>query len=102
MKQHYVRGKEDVRWVCSYKIKNGADSCSSHGIRESDLKKVVASLINESSCNIDEVIKEYLNILRNVINNKPDTGIEKEKLQNQIDAIKKKKEKITAHPPSKI
>lgn len=94
MKQHYVRGKEDVRWVCSYKIKNGADSCSSHGIRESDLKKVVASLINESSCNIDEVIKEYLNILRKVINNKPDTGIEKERLQNQIDAIKKKKEKI--------
>ena len=94
MKQHYVRGKEDVRWVCSYKIKNGADSCSSHGIRESDLKKVVASLINESSCNIDEVIKEYLNILRKVINNKPDTGIGKERLQNQIDAIKKKKEKI--------
>lgn len=94
MKQHYVRGKEDVRWVCSYKIKNGADSCGSHGIRESDLKKVVASLINESSCNIDEVIKEYLNILRKVINNKPDTGIEKERLQNQIDAIKKKKEKI--------
>jgi DNA invertase Pin-like site-specific DNA recombinase len=94
MKQHYVRGKEDVRWVCSYKIKNGADSCSSHGIRESDLKKVVASLINESSCNIDEVIKEYLNILKKVINNKPDTGIEKERLQNQIDAIKKKKEKI--------
>lgn len=94
MKQHYVRGKEDVRWVCSYKIKNGADSCSSHGIRESDLKKVVASLINESSCNIDEVIKEYLNIIRKVINNKPDTGIEKERLQNQIDAIKKKKEKI--------
>lgn len=94
MKQHYVRGKEDVRWVCSYKIKNGADSCSSHGIRESDLKKVVASLINESSCNIDEVIKEYLNILRKVINNKPDTGVEKERLQNQIDAIKKKKEKI--------
>lgn len=94
MKQHYVRGKEDVRWVCSYKIKNGADSCSSHGIRESDLKKVIASLINESSCNIDEVIKEYLNILRKVINNKPDTGVEKERLQNQIDAIKKKKEKI--------
>lgn len=94
MKQHYVRGKEDVRWVCSYKIKNGADSCSSHGIRESDLKKVVASLINESSCNIDEFIKEYLSILRKVINNKPDTGIEKERLQNQIDAIKKKKEKI--------
>lgn len=94
MKQHYVRGKEDVRWVCSYKIKNGAGSCSSHGIRESDLKKVVASLINESSCNIDKVIKEYLNILKKVINNKPDMGAEKERLQNQIDTIKKKKEKI--------
>lgn len=94
MKQHYVRGKEDVRWVCSYKIKNGADSCTSHGIRESDLKKVVASLINESSCNIDKVIKEYLNILKKVINNKPDMGAEKERLQNQIDTIKKKKEKI--------
>lgn len=94
MKQHYVRGKEDVRWVCSYKIKNGADSCTSHGIRESDLKKVVASLINESSCNIDETVKEYLNILKKVINNKPDASVEKERLQNQIDTVKKKKEKI--------
>lgn len=94
MKQHYVRGKEDVRWVCSYKIKNGADSCDSHGIRESDLKKVIASLINESSCNIDEVIKEYLNILKKVINNKPDTGTEKKRLKGQINSIKKKKEKI--------
>lgn len=94
MKQHYVRGKEDVRWVCSYKIKNGADSCTSHGIRESDLKKVVASLINDSSCNIDETVKEYLNILKKVINNKPDASVEKERLQNQIDTVKKKKEKI--------
>lgn len=60
MKQHYIRGKEDVRWVCSYKIKNGAASCDSFGLAESELKEIIAELINKSSENIDSIWRNIL------------------------------------------
>ena len=94
LKQHYVRGKEDVSWVCSYKIKNGASSCDSFGIKESELKVMISDLINESSYNIDEIVKKYLELLRKVTDNKPDSKTEIERLQKQIESVNKKKEKI--------
>ncbi len=94
LKQHYVRGKEDVSWVCSYKIKNGASSCDSFGIKESELKVMISDLINESSYNIDEIVKKYLELLRKATDNKPDSKTEIERLQKQIESVNKKKEKI--------
>lgn len=94
MKQHYVRGKEDVRWVCSYKIKNGAASCNSFGLAESELKEVIADLINKSSENIDNILKEYFEILQSTIKNIPDNKSEISRLEKQIDLLKQKREKI--------
>lgn len=94
MKQHYIRGKEDVRWVCSYKIKNGAASCDSFGLAESELKEVIADLINESSENIDNILKEYFEILQSTIKNIPDNKSEISRLEKQIDTLKQKREKI--------
>ena len=94
MKQHYIRGKEDVRWVCSYKIKNGAASCTSFGLAESELKEVIADLINKSSENIDNILKEYFEILQSTIKNIPDNKSEISRLEKQIDTLKQKREKI--------
>lgn len=94
MKQHYIRGKEDVRWVCSYKIKNGAASCNSFGLAESELKEVIADLINKSSENIDNILKEYFEILQSTIKNIPDNKSEISRLEKQIDTLKQKREKI--------
>ena len=94
MKQHYIRGKEDVRWVCSYKIKNGADSCDSFGLAESELKEVIAELINKSSENIDRILEEYFEILKSLIKNIPDNKNEISRLEKQIDLLKQKREKI--------
>lgn len=94
MKQHYIRGKEDVRWVCSYKIKNGADSCDSFGLAESELKEVIAELINKSSENIDSILEEYFEILQSSIKNIPDNKNEISRLEKQIDLLKQKREKI--------
>jgi DNA invertase Pin-like site-specific DNA recombinase len=94
MKQHYIRGKEDVRWVCSYKIKNGADSCDSFGLAESELKEVIAELINKSSENIDRILEEYFEILQSLIKNIPDNKNEISRLEKQIDLLKQKREKI--------
>lgn len=94
MKQHYIRGKEDVRWVCSYKIKNGAASCDSFGLAESELKEVIAELINKSSENIDSILEEYFEILQSSIKNIPDNINEISRLEKQIDLLKQKREKI--------
>lgn len=94
MKQHYIRGKEDVRWVCSYKIKNGAASCDSFGLAESELKEVIADLINKSSENVDNILKEYFEILQSTIKNIPDNKSEISRLEKQIDLLKQKREKI--------
>ena len=94
MKQHYIRGKEDVRWVCSYKIKNGAASCDSSGLAESELKEVIAELINKSSENIDSILEEYFEILQSSIKNIPDNKNEISRLEKQIDLLKQKREKI--------
>lgn len=94
MKQHYVRGKEDVRWVCSYKIKNGAASCDSFGLAESELKEIIAELINKSSENIDSILEEYFEILQSSIKNIPDNKNEISRLEKQIDLLKQKREKI--------
>lgn len=94
MKQHYTRGKEDVRWVCSYKIKNGAASCDSFGLAESELKEIIAELINKSSENIDSILEEYFEILQSSIKNIPDNKNEISRLEKQIDLLKQKREKI--------
>ena len=94
MKQHYIRGKEDVRWVCSYKIKNGAASCDSFGLAESELKEVIAELINKYSENIDSILEEYFEILQSSIKNIPDNKNEISRLEKQIDLLKQKREKI--------
>lgn len=94
MKQHYIRGKEDVRWVCSYKIKNGAASCDSFGLAESELKEIIAELINKSSENIDSILEEYFEILQSSIKNIPDNKSEISRLEKQIDLLKQKREKI--------
>lgn len=94
MKQHYIRGKEDVRWVCSYKIKNGAASCDSFGLAESELKEIIAELINKSSENIDSILEEYFEILQSSIKNIPGNKNEISRLEKQIDLLKQKREKI--------
>lgn len=95
MKQHYVRGKEDVKWVCSYRIKNGAASCSSFGISEHELKTMIANIINQSSCSIEKLSKEYLELYRKVILRETiDHTEEIQKIEHQIVKIQSKMDKI--------
>ncbi len=95
MKQHYVRGKEDVKWVCSYRIKNGAKSCSSFGLSENELKVMIANVINQSVDGIDHIAEEYVKIYRKVVlSNADDHASEIEKMEAQIKKTREKMDKI--------
>ena len=94
MKQHYVRGKEDVKWVCSYKIKNGASSCISFPLSECELQTMLASALAKSAQNIDSVSKKYIDIYKKVILNQVDHSSDIERMKKEIIRIKKKADKI--------
>ncbi|MGN0157595.1 MAG: recombinase family protein [Brotaphodocola sp.] len=94
MKQHSVRGKEDVRWVCSYRIKNGAEKCPSFGLAESELKKMLIDIIQASVIDIDQIIERYLLLYQRAISKEKDHSKDIERIDKQILTIKKKKDKI--------
>ncbi len=94
MKQHQIRGKEDPKWVCSYKIKNGASNCSSFGVSERELKIMIANLINQSADIMDDITEKYIELYKDVVMNPEDHSEEINKLQKKIDDIKKKMDKI--------
>ncbi|MGN0484022.1 MAG: recombinase family protein [Lachnospiraceae bacterium] len=94
MKQHSVRGKEDVRWVCSYRIKNGADKCPSFGLAESELKKMLIDILQASVIDMDRIIDQYLLLYQKTISKETDHSKDIERIEKQILTIKKKKDKI--------
>ena len=94
MKQHYVRGTEDVKWVCSYRIKNGAKSCNSFGLAESELKEIVASIINLTEINVEKCVQTYMDIFRNVISDDCKSGPNIKNIETQIESIKEKMAKL--------
>lgn len=94
LKQHSVRGTEDVKWTCSYKIKNGAKNCSSFPLSEKELCCMTANLINESVKNIDLIFKQYLEIFeKNALGNN-DYSSKILALNQKISVLKQKQDKI--------
>lgn len=92
MKQHTIRGREDARWVCSYRIKNGAQSCNSFGVREKELRVMLADLINKSG-DIQAAIEKYISLVEKNIDFSDDWA-EISRLKNMVLQLKKKKEKL--------
>lgn len=48
-------GEKISKWVCSGKIKNGADSCPSHAIYENEIKPMIEDIFKSGQQNIEEL-----------------------------------------------
>lgn len=94
MKQHYIRGKEDMRWVCSYKIKNGAPSCNSFGIAESELLNVIANVINSSDIDIPACAEKYLMLFKMISQNSNNKEESEEEIRRKIESVQQKMSKL--------
>lgn len=95
MKQHHIRGKEDVRWVCSHRIKNGAESCNSFGLSELELKIMLADIIQKSAPCIDVIAETYISIFDKILTEKENNrDVEIEGLKARIQNVKSKMEKL--------
>ena len=54
------KGNKNSKWICSGKIKNGADSCESFSIYESEIKQLLFEVFQETQVNVDALIEEYV------------------------------------------
>ena len=93
LKQRTLRGREDVKWVCSKKIKEGANSCNSFYLDDGELRNIISKLICESSSEIDQIANRFISMYR-IAANQMDTASEIQKLEKQIATAERKSDKL--------
>ena len=86
-------GNKNSKWVCSGKIKNGAESCESFAIYEDELKPILFEVFRETEVDAEALIEEYVEMYKSL-----DQGGELTKriqtLENTIETAEKKKQKL--------
>ena len=87
------QGNKNSKWVCSGKIKNGADSCDSFAVYEEELKPLLLEVFREAQPHIEALIEEYVQMYKE-IHQGEDLNRRIEALQYSIETIQKKKQKL--------
>ena len=88
-----VYGPNNSKWVCSGKIKNGADTCASFPIYESEIKPLLYEVFQDTKADADALVDEYIKMYNEMTdhNHLPTLIAEQEKI---IDNANKKKAKL--------
>jgi hypothetical protein len=95
LKSRVIHGHEDIKWVCSHKLKYGSSTCSSFYVDELELKKMLVDMIRSSVQTIDGIVEQYWEIYSRVISDHMvDNSAQIQRLNREIDALNKKKDKI--------
>jgi DNA invertase Pin-like site-specific DNA recombinase len=89
-------GKKNSKWVCSGKIKNGADSCASFPIYEEELKPLLFEVFQETEADADALIEEYIEMYKS-LGDGEDTAKQIAALRQQIELAQKKKSKLLGY-----
>lgn len=63
------QGRKNSKWVCSGKIKAGADSCPSFAIYEEELKPLLFDVFQETKADADAMVEEYIRMYRELADN---------------------------------
>ena len=58
------QGNKNSKWVCSGKIKNGADSCASFPIYEDEIKPLLLDVFRDTEASAEALIEEYVEMYR--------------------------------------
>ncbi len=86
-------GNKNSRWVCSGKIKNGSDSCSSFAIYEDEIKPLLLDVARDTKTSTEALVEEYTQMFLSLD--------EQGDLPKQIEAAKQRRE-ITIKKKSKL
>lgn len=86
-------GEKMSKWVCSGKINNGAASCPSHAIYESEIKPVIEDIFKSGQQNIEELSACVLNLVSELLESN-DNKNELISLNKQLETQHKMKTKL--------
>ena len=86
-------GEVNSKWVCSGKINNGADSCSSFPIYEDEIKPILFAAFRDTEADAESVVEEYARLFAEMIADS-DIQILIEEKKNRLELIEKKKAKL--------
>ena len=89
------QGNKNSKWVCSGKIKNGASSCPSFHIYESEIRPLLLEVFQDGSENIEAWIEEYTEMYKSLYQNE-DLSKQIQSLQQKMEVTQKKKQKLLA------
>lgn len=89
-------GNKNSKWVCSGKIKNGADSCASFPIYEDELKPLLFEVFSETEADAEALIEEYIEMYKSLAD-EGDTAQQIAALRQQIELAQKKKSKLLGY-----
>jgi len=90
------KGNKSSKWVCSGKIKNGADFCPSFAIYESELKPLLFELFTDSDADADALIDEYVALYQS-LDRSDDLAKRIAALEQQVETAEKKKQKLLTY-----
>ena len=86
-------GKVNSKWICSGKIKNGADSCPSFAIYEEEIKPLLLQVFRETEVDAQAMVEEYVQMYTS-LHDKGNYTEKIQELQQQIELEEKKKLKL--------
>ena len=88
-----VYGPNNSKWVCSGKIKNGADTCASFPIYESEIQPLLLEVFQDTKADADALAEEYIRLYTEMTDhNQLSSQIAAQ--QRIIDNAEKKKAKL--------
>ena len=86
-------GRKNSKWVCSGKIKNGADSCPSFAVYEEELKPILYEVLRETEVDAQALIEEYVEMYKS-LDREGDLEQQIRRLEDTIATVEKKRQKL--------
>lgn len=86
-------GRKNSKWVCSGKIKNGADSCPSFAVYEEELKPILYEVLRETEVDAQTLIEEYVEMYKS-LDREGDLEQQIRRLEGTIATVEKKQQKL--------
>ena len=90
------QGNKNSKWVCSGKIKNGADSCPSFAVYEEELKPLLFEVFRETEADAQALVEEYIEMYK-ALGDGEDMAKQIAALRQQIELAQKKKSKLLGY-----
>ena len=87
------QGNKNSQWICSGKINNGASSCPSFPIYESEIKPIIFEVFSETSSTAEELVETYIEMYKS-IDTDGEVAKNIEKIKKQIEHEQRKKRKL--------